>query len=304
MISQLRIALTQKLVRNQPVVYITLHYHKNVESVILESQRPSSPAAALFIMASIKMQQALNKQKKEKVEKEKREVNKKDTLLQLIAHLKCMKSRCSNHEDDQCYVVTLKHYEVDSRHLKMWHELLIIDRHSINVCPVNIKRELPTTTFKGKKSFDDVVAKTAKSSTSSTTIDKSDIDQVVKIMSMQMLKNLKEDMKKLSPRSRSSSPRRRYHRSSESRRHKRRRHRESSNNSSKYFDDTLEPSRRKSKTFKRNVSSRRAYTLFPNLPMSNTRFKALSTIPNAFASRSNLVKPTEGANEQVDSYIR
>ena len=169
MISQLRITLTQKLVRNKLVVYIIFHYRKNVESVILESQRFFSSFVALFIMTSIKMQQTLNKHKKKKIEK-------KNTLLQLIAHLKCMKSRCLNHESDQCYIVTFKHYEIDSKHLKMWHELLIIDRHNINVCFVNIKKKLSTTTFKSKKSFDDVVAKIAKSFTSFTIIDKSDIN--------------------------------------------------------------------------------------------------------------------------------
>lgn len=304
MIPQLRIALTQKPVRNQPVVYITLHYHRNAEGVIPESQRPPPPPAALPTMASIKVQQALDKQKKEKAEEGKREANKEDTLLQLIAHLKCMEPRCSNHEGGQCYVVTPRHYEVGPRHLKMWHELLITGRHSINVCPVNIKRELPATTFRGKKPFGGAAAETAESSTPSTATDKSGIDQVVKVMSMQMLKDLKEDMKKPSPRSRSPSPRKRYHRSSGSRRHKRRRHRESSSSSSGYSDGTPKPPRRRSRTSRRSVPSRRAYTPSPDLPMSNTRSRALSTIPDASAPRSSPVKPTGGANEQVDSYIR
>ena len=118
-------------------------------------------------------------------------------------------------------------------------------------------------------------------------------------MSMQILKNLKEDMKKLS-----SSFRKKYHRFFESRRHKRRRHKKFNNNFFEYFDDTFESSRRKFKTFKRNVFSRRTYTFFLDLLMSNTWFKTLSTISNVFAFKSNFVKSIENVNEQVNFYIR
>ena len=102
--------------RKQLKVYIVRLWHRNIDGVLTEAQKPPPPSfiapSATQTLAALKVQKEIDKQARENREQAERDAQTVDKKRHLIQSHNCLKPRCPGYDGGQCYVYKNSHYKL------------------------------------------------------------------------------------------------------------------------------------------------------------------------------------------------